>query len=189
MQQTEGWWGSLLPAPAPLPLNDGVIASAVLVPVLSKAGEDHIILTKRASHLSRHAGQISFPGGRIDASDASERAAALREAEEEIALPPTLVEVKGYLPDLYTGTGYRITPVVGRITAAYDEVAPLLQPAPAEVDEMLFVPASHLLTLANYTSFVREHEGRRWTSRRITSGTHVIWGATAAILHGWAGTL
>ena len=107
MQQTEGWWRSLLPAPAPLPLNDGVIASAVLVPFLSKAGDDHIILTKRASHLSKHAGQISFPGGRIDASDASERAAALREAEEEIALPPTLVEVKGYLPDLYTGTGYQ----------------------------------------------------------------------------------
>ena len=189
MRHDQGWWAPLLATPAPLPLTDGVVASAVLVPVLSKQGEDHILLTKRASHLSKHAGQISFPGGRIDASDASETNAALREAEEEIALPPSLVEVKGYLPDLYTGTGYRITPVVGRVTASYEEVAPTLRPAPAEVDEMLFVPASHVLSLANYTSFEREHDGRRWTSRRITSGAHVIWGATAAILHGWAGAL
>ena len=93
-------------------LDTPPVPAAVLVPIILGPAPG-ILLTKRSAHLAKHGGQVSFPGGRIDASDADAEAAALREAEEEIALDPLLVEVLGRMDDHVTGTGYRITPVLG----------------------------------------------------------------------------
>ena len=183
------WQESLSKAPVNLPLSDDVAAAAVLITFANYQSEPVIVLTKRAAHLKKHAGQISFPGGRVDSTDKSLIHTALREAEEEIALPSSLVEIKGFLPDMMTGTGYRVTPVVGFVNASRDSLSKQLVPAPEEVDDVIFAPAEQLLNKQLYHSFEREHKGQRWTSWRIDVDGHIIWGATAAILHKWANAL
>ena len=183
------WQESLSKAPVNLPLSDDVAAAAVLITLANYQSEPVIVLTKRAAHLKKHAGQISFPGGRVDSTDKSLIHTALREAEEEIALPSSLVEIKGFLPDMMTGTGYRVTPVVGLVNASRDSLSKQLVPAPEEVDDVIFAPAEQLLNKQLYHSFEREHKGQRWTSWRIDVDGHIIWGATAAILHKWADAL
>lgn len=183
------WQESLSKAPVNLPLSDDVAAAAVLITLANYQSEPVIVLTKRAAHLKKHAGQISFPGGRVDSTDKSLIHTALREAEEEIALPSSLVEIKGFLPDMMTGTGYRVTPVVGLVNASRDSLSKQLVPAPEEVDDVIFAPAEQLLNKQLYHSFEREHKGQRWTSWRIDVDGHIIWGATAAILHKWANAL
>ena len=149
--------------------------AAVLVPIIH-GPEPGILLTKRTATLSSHAGQVAFPGGRIDPGEDA-LAAALREAEEEIGLPRRLVEVTGRLPDYMTGTGFQITPVVGL-------VAPGFVPAPsaAEVEEVFVLPLSVLLDPAAPEKRRAVWKGRErefwvWPHTR-----HYIWGATAAIL-------
>jgi 8-oxo-dGTP pyrophosphatase MutT (NUDIX family) len=136
-----------------------------------------ILLTVRAAHLRKHAGQISFPGGRIEASDADPAAAAIREAHEEIGLAPQGVTVIGQLPDQIVLTGFRITPVVARIDASF---APRLDPS--EVQELFELPLSQLLDATNHQAYRRNIAGTELDMRDIRFGRHRIWGATAGIL-------
>ena len=164
------------PAREPPPWEGAQIAAAVLVPLVL-GSEPAVLLTKRTATLARHAGQVSFPGGRIDPTDASPEAAALREAEEEIALDPAEVELAGRLCDHVTGTGFRITPVLGLIPLAM-----ALRPAPAEVEAIFTLPLATVLDPAAPT---RERAPFRGMMREFwvyPHPEHVIWGATAAIL-------
>jgi len=155
--------------------------AAVLVPIVDRGAEDPahltVLLTLRAPHLKMHSGQVSFPGGRIDPQDADPEAAALREAREEIGLDPGRVELLGRLPEYLTGTGYRITPVVGVLTPPFE-----LRPDPAEVSEVFEVPLAMLLDPANHRRDSREWQGRRRQFFVIPHERHYIWGATAGML-------
>ena len=156
--------------------------AAVLIALWAQPQGLQIILTKRASHLKHHPGQIAFPGGKVDAADADACAAALREAHEEIGLPPNSVRFLGTLPPHQTVTGFSILSVLGLIGADFMPVA-----QPDEVDEIFTVPLSHVLTKENYGI-----EGRMWMghARRyyaVPYGPYYIWGATARILRGLAG--
>lgn len=153
-----------------------LIAAAVLVPILHGPNPG-ILLTKRTSHLSAHAGQVAFPGGRIDPGDASAEAAALRESEEEIGLQRQRAEVLGRLPDYATGTGFRITPILALLQEPLD-----LVPNPAEVDAIFTLPLSVLLDPAAPERRQAEFRGRMREFWVWPHTTHYIWGATAAIL-------
>ena len=149
--------------------------AAVLVPVIFGA-EPGILLTKRTSTLSTHAGQVAFPGGRIDPGEDAVTA-ALREAREEVGLPASLIEVTGQLSDHLTGTGFRITPVIGLLAPGFVPV-----PSAAEVEEVFELPMSVLLDPS-----APEKRRARWKGRDrefwVWPHTrHYIWGATAAIL-------
>jgi 8-oxo-dGTP pyrophosphatase MutT (NUDIX family) len=164
-------------APADKPLRP----AAVLVPVWMRPEGAALILTKRASHLKHHPGQIAFPGGKVDATDAGPDAAALREAHEEIGLSPNKVTIIGALPSHETVTGFAVTPFVGLVRDAFAPV-----PEAGEVEEVFTVPLSHVLTPARYAI-----ERRRWMGvwRRyyaVPYGPYYIWGATARILRGLA---
>jgi 8-oxo-dGTP pyrophosphatase MutT (NUDIX family) len=152
------------------------VPAAVLVPII--LGEKpSILLTKRNAHLNSHGGQVSFPGGRIDAADADAEAAALREAEEEIALDPSRVEVIGRLADYVTGTGFRITPVLALLPPGLT-----LRASPREVEAVFELPVGVLLDPAaphRQRHNVRGHWREYWV---WPHPDHYIWGATAAIL-------
>lgn len=161
------------------------VPAAVLVPfVLGLA--PGVLLTKRASHLTKHAGQVSFPGGRIDATDASPEAAALREAEEEIGLDPLRVELVGRLADYITGTGYQITPILGLLSpgVALDGLG--LTASPHEVEQMFELPLAVLLDPEAPRRKTRMWHGRMRSYWEWPHPEHHIWGATAAILVGLA---
>lgn len=164
-----------------LPPNTALKPAAVLVAISHNGGDPHIILTKRASHLQHHPGQIAFPGGKIDAADASATAAALREASEEIGLSPNRAHILGTLAPHETVTGYRITPVFCHVRDHFD-----LIPAPSEVAEIFTVPLSHLTSLDNYRIQSRMWLGQRRHFYTVPYGPHYIWGATARILRGLA---
>jgi 8-oxo-dGTP pyrophosphatase MutT (NUDIX family) len=156
--------------------------AAVLVPVVARGPEDDpggptILLTRRAAHLKDHSGQVSFPGGRVQAEDASPEATALREAREEIGLDPAHVELLGRMPEYLTRTGFRITPVVGIVTPPFD-----LQRDANEVEEIFEVPLAFLLDPANHQRQSREWQGElRWFFAMPYRG-YYIWGATAGML-------
>lgn len=150
--------------------------AAVLVAVTDR-GEPGVILTQRTETLRRHAGQIAFPGGRIDPEDSGPVAAALREAEEEVALPPALVEVIGTADRYRTITGYEVTPVLGVVPADL-----VLVPAEAEVADVFEVPLAFLLDPANQRVGRAMYQGSERRYYEIFWGERRIWGATAAML-------
>lgn len=151
--------------------------AAVLVPVMQRATGLTVLLTRRADHLRSHKGQISFPGGRRDEEDVSTAANALREAFEEVALPPANVEVIGYLDDYPTITRYMVTPVVGIVSGE-----PLLYPHEDEVAEIFEVPLDFVLSPQSFErkSFMRG--GLKVPFYELNFGSHRIWGATAGML-------
>jgi 8-oxo-dGTP pyrophosphatase MutT (NUDIX family) len=154
------------------------IPAAVLV-LLQRGEQSQIefVLTQRGAHLTAHGGQISFPGGRIEPSDASAAAAALRESHEEIGLVPDHVEPLGLLTPIYTGTGFRITPVVGLLNNTVN-----LMPASAEVAEVFTLPLDFVLDPNNIQLHEREWEGHLVRSHRVFYRHYDIWGATANII-------
>ncbi len=157
-------------------LDRPAIPAAVLVPVVL-GDEPSILLTKRTSHLAKHAGQISFPGGRIDPEDSGPEAAALREAQEEIGLEPASVEVLGRLNDHVTGTGYRITPILSVLPPALT-----YRLSPHEVDEIFELPMRVVMD-PDAPRRQRQHVGGVWREYWVwPHPNHFIWGATAAIL-------
>lgn len=151
-------------------------AAAVLLAVTDRA-EPGVLLTRRNAHLRRHAGQIAFPGGRIDPEDKDAVDAALREAEEEIALPRRLVEVVGTVEQYRTVTGFQVTPVLGVIPPDLR-----LVPAEAEVDEVFEVPLAFLLEPANHHKKHALYQGHERQYYEIMWNEYRIWGATAAML-------
>jgi len=153
-----------------------LVSAAVLVPIVLGPSPG-VLLTKRTAHLNKHAGQVSFPGGRIDPDDPHAEAAALREAAEEIALNPADVELAGRLGEYVTGTGYAITPVVGFLPAGL-----VFTPSPHEVEEVFEFPMTVLLDPAAPRR-QRRYERGHWREFWVwPHDQHFIWGATAGIL-------
>jgi len=150
--------------------------AAVLVPIVDHP-EPTVLLTQRAQHLPNHAGQISFPGGKIEEDDADPLAAALRETHEEIGLDRQSVEPLGYL-DLYMTTlGYRIVPVIARVKPGFT-----LKLNTAEVDAAFEVPLAFLMDQNNVQRHARDWQGMTRHYYAITFGERYIWGVTAGIL-------
>jgi 8-oxo-dGTP pyrophosphatase MutT (NUDIX family) len=149
--------------------------AAVLIPVVDR-DEPMVLLTQRTAHLPQHAGQIAFPGGKIDATDASPLAAALREAEEEVGLAASAVDPIGYLDVYMTTLGYRIVPVVARVRPPFT-----LTINPGEVENTFEVPLSFMMEEANHQTHSREWQGMMRTYYAIPFGERYIWGVTAGI--------
>jgi len=150
--------------------------AAVLIAVVDRP-EPTILLTQRSAHLNDHAGQIAFPGGKIDATDASPLDAALREAEEEVGLSRDFVEPMGYL-DLYgTAFGFRILPTVARVRPGFK-----LRINHAEVDDAFEVPLAFLMDPVNHQVHSKEFRGMERSYYAMPFAERYIWGATAGIL-------
>ena len=167
-------WSTRFPGP-----ETGLRLASVLVPLVMRASGLQVMLTQRTAHLHDHAGQVSFPGGRVEKSDASVIAAALREAQEETGLPPEKVEVIGQLPDYVTSTGYNIVPLVGLVQPDFDP-----EPNPFEVAEVFEVPLTFLMDPANHRvhRVALPHNGSH-TYFSMPYGKYFVWGATAGMLH------
>ncbi len=159
------------------------VGAAVLLPIVMRR-EPSILFTQRTETLARHSGQVSFPGGRTDATDLSPLETALRETREETGIDPAFVSIAGYLPRYRTGTGYDISPVVGVLSDGFT-----LTPNPDEVAEAFETPLAFFLDPAN-----RRLETRVWGTRErsfyvFRPEGRTIWGATAAILVDFAARL
>jgi len=160
-------------------------AAAVLVPLLPRPEGLHVLFTERSKELRAHAGQISFPGGRVELSDADAPAAALREAHEEVGLDKEDVEILGMLDDCPTFvTGFVITPVVGLINPLAFTSAGRYpwNPSPAEIAALHELPLADFLEPRNLRIEMREREGRMFELYWYTVQEQVVWGATARIL-------
>lgn len=163
-----------------LPAGRRLRPAGVLVAIMDGPSGLELILTKRSSVLKHHPGQIAFPGGKQEDSDADVTAAALREAHEEIGLPPQNVEILGQLAPHETVTSFIVTPVIGYVHTAFVPV-----PERGEVDEVFTVPLTHVLDPTKYVV-----EGRRWRGQQrsyfaVPFGPYYIWGATARMLRTW----
>ncbi len=159
------------------------VAAAVLVPIYSSGGARHLVLTRRRADLRRHAGEISFPGGRRDPTDPDLQTTALREAEEEIGLPRASVELIGALPATSTfATGYEIHPFVGSIPPGV-----AWELSPREVDEVLELPLREIRAGRTVTRIDRR--GISFLTDAYIVEDHLIWGATARIIEHLLGRL
>lgn len=155
----------------------GLRDAAVLVPLVERRGALQVILTRRSEALTKHAGQISFPGGRVDPGDTSPMAAALRESHEEIGLLSSGVDILGSLPRYPTITGFMIHPFVGHVRNPGRLCA-----QPSEVAEIFEVPLAFFLDPANHQPHHVDLDGETYRLHAMPYGDYYIWGATAAIL-------
>ncbi len=162
--------------------------AAVLVPLLARGSELNVLLTRRTAHLYDHAGQISFPGGRVDAGDRDAKHTALRETEEETGLPAEAIDVLGTLPEYVTATGYAVTPVVGLVERPFT-----LKLDAFEVEEAFEVPLAFLMDPAHherrrvvFEGVARTFYAMPWVAQQRR---YFIWGATAAMLRNFYGLL
>lgn len=151
--------------------------AAVLVPIVDHGEEATVLLTKRTERLTSHAGQVAFPGGRIDPEDVSAEAAALREAAEEIGLPAGHVDIVGRMPDYVSGSGYRIAPVLSVVRPGFT-----LALNEHEVDAAFEVPLRFLMDPANHHRGSRMWNDREWVFYDMPFGGQRIWGVTAGII-------
>lgn len=165
-------------------LNPGMLSAverpidaAVLVPLMRRPAGLQVLLTRRADHLSDHAGQIAFPGGRIEAWDASPKTAALRETQEEVGIAPDSVDAIAQLDTYLTRTGYRVTPIVGVL-----DPPERFEPHEYEVAEIFEVPLAFFLDPAAKEMHSRAYNGRERFYYAFPYGDYYIWGATAGIL-------
>jgi 8-oxo-dGTP pyrophosphatase MutT (NUDIX family) len=153
------------------------VRAAVLIAMVQRPQGLTILLTMRTQHLSSHAGQVSFPGGRSEAFDGSSVATALRETQEEVGLASEHIEVLGCLPDYLTGTGYQVTPVVGLVMPPFE-----LRADPSEVAEIFEVPLAFLMDGLNHQRLSVELPGGRRSFYAMPYERFYIWGATAGML-------
>lgn len=157
-------------------LGSNLRHAAVLVPVIAREPLT-VLLTARTDHLPSHAGQIAFPGGKVEAADPSPLAAALREAREEIALDDAFIKPVGYLSPYRTGTGYVITPSVALVRPGFELTA-----NPNEVADVFEVPFAFLMDEANHQIHSRSWRGAERRFYAMPYGERYIWGATAGII-------
>jgi 8-oxo-dGTP pyrophosphatase MutT (NUDIX family) len=165
------------PAPAPKNGAQALRSAAVLVPLVDHPDGMTVILTQRTDHLPAHAGQISFPGGRLALGDATPEDTALRETEEEIGLARGQVKLIGRMNAHDTGTGYRVMPVVGLVASPVT-----LFPDPAEVAEAFEVPVAHVLDPSNHRFETRLQRGTERQIHIVAYRDYFIWGFTARVL-------
>lgn len=151
--------------------------AAVLVAVVEHDTGPSVLLTRRADHLDSHSGQVAFPGGKVESSDATPAAAALREAYEEIGLAPDLVEIAGFLDTYQTGTGFLMLPVVGFVKPGFT-----LTPDENEVADVFEVPLATLMDAAQYESHDMFWRGKQRVYYSMDYQGYNIWGATAGVL-------
>lgn len=152
--------------------------AAVLIPILERSsGKASVLFTERTAHLSSHAGQVAFPGGKIDPEDGTPEVAALREAEEEIGLHRHHVEPFARLAPYLTGSGYRVTPIIGFVSGD-----PVLTPNPGEVADVFEVPLAFLMDPANHQRQSRDWQGKARYFYAMPYETRYIWGVTAGIV-------
>lgn len=157
--------------------GDAATVAAVLVPIIAHAGGLTVLFTQRTAHLKAHSGQVSFPGGRAEPGDASPEETALREAEEEVGLARGRVEVLARLPEYFTRTGFRVTPVVGLVLPPLE-----LVPDPGEVESVFEVPLAFLRDTRNHQRHTREFQGATVGYYAMPYRDRNIWGATAGMV-------
>ena len=167
----------LNPDLGPLFVHDKLRDAAVLIPVVDRGDEAGVILTKRAETLRSHSGQIAFPGGRIDPTDASPEHAALRETEEEIGLTSDFIEIVGRMPDYVSGSGFRIAPVLAVVRPGF-----MLTINQDEVDDAFEVPLGFLMNPANHNRESRVWQDRERFFYTMPFDDRYIWGVTAGII-------
>jgi 8-oxo-dGTP pyrophosphatase MutT (NUDIX family) len=151
--------------------------AAVLIPIIERSSGMNVILTRRTDRLKHHPGQIAFPGGKVDKSDDSILHAALREADEEIGLSPSSVNVLGTLPQHETVSSFQVTPFVGMVSNVFHP-----RPEVGEVDEIFEVPLNLFLSPQNFKIHPRIWEGVERRYFAVPYGPYYTWGATARIL-------
>ena len=152
-------------------------AAAVLIAIINHEKGAQVLLTRRPETMASHPGQVAFPGGKVEKSDDSIVAAALREAHEEVGLDPSVVDIVGYLDTYQTGSGFRITPVVGLVPSTYQ-----LELDRREVEEAFEVPLEFLMTVENHQKHSRIWQGKNRAYYAMPYGDKFIWGATAGML-------
>ena len=155
--------------------------AAILVPLLRSVGQWPVLMTKRAEHLAHHAGQISFPGGKVEPDDDGPVSAALREAFEEVHLMPRSVTIAGGLNSVRSPAGFIVHPIVGIVGG--DNGLDGLVADPAEVDLVFTLPLSHVISPSNFRLVPRDTNGRRNDYWVVDHDDHLIWGLSARVLN------